>query len=320
MSIEPAKGQGIPDFTTSRDIIATCVRNLVTNMGFNLRTSPTSRDLELEDKVIDKFTELGLSSTDFESMRYLHQISCLFASLCHKRHPMDLKVYIAVYTILTIGADDLLLDVPEMHTFTHKFGKHEPQGHPHLDCLARHLVVETPKFFGPFGTNIIIASTLDAINGLSLESKFPGGFPRSMPGFSWWMRVEVGYGSAFGYFIFPAAEFPEPEWLGRYVQIIPNLRDIICYVNDVISFYKERFLAKENCLVSNLAREKSCNDLSSLASMCEHALSLNQTIREILGLNEELVLAAYNDYMLGYIEWHFRVGRYKLDELGLTLT
>ncbi|KAM4058910.1 trichodiene synthase [Hirsutella rhossiliensis] len=147
---------------------------------------------------------------------------------------MNVKVYIAVYAILTIGADDLLVDVPEMRTFALKFGKAEPQGHPHLDCLARHLTIETPKYFGDSGTNIIIGSTLDAINGLALEAAFPGGFPKATAGFSLWMRVENGY-----------------------VQIVPNLRDIICYVNDIISFYKERVLAKENSLISNLAQEKT---------------------------------------------------------------
>ncbi|TFB04634.1 Trichodiene synthase [Trichoderma ghanense] len=302
----------------SNDSIAKYVRNLVTTMGFDLRKSLRARDMELEAKVMDKFAELGISSTDFEPLKHIHQSGCQYASLCHKDQSMDLKVYIAVYTALVIAVDDLLLDVPAMRTFTHNFGTHEAQGHPVLDCLVHLLRLETPKFFGPFGTNIIITSTLDGVNGLALEAMFPRGFPRAMPGFSCWQRTSVGYGAAYGYFIFPTAEFPESEYLSRYVQILPSLRDILCWVNDVLSFYKERVLAKEVCCISNLAQEKSISELSSLELVCDSALSLDKRIREALG-EDETVLGAYVEAILGYIEWHFQVKRYRLHELGLTL-
>ncbi|KAL7823720.1 terpenoid synthase [Trichoderma gracile] len=259
-------------------------------MGFDMRKSLRDRDLNLEAKVVNKLLELGLSSLDSKLLEHILQSGCLLASLFYKLHPTDVKVYIAIYSILLLGVDDSFSDVSLTRTFAHKFGTREAQGDPLLDCLARLLRDETPKFFGPFGTNIIITSTLDGINSFALEATFPRGLPKAMPAFSCWLRTCTGYSAAYGCFVFPNTKCPESEYLGRYVQIMPNLRDTISYINDILSFYKERILAKEVCLISNLAQEKSMDDYSSLALVCDYALSLDLEIRE-----------------------------YRLNELGLTL-
>ncbi|KAL7811676.1 trichodiene synthase [Trichoderma aethiopicum] len=302
----------------STQFIANHVRNVVAAMGFDMRKSLKDRDLELEANVMDKFTDLGLSPTDLGPLQQFFQSSCLLASLCYKHNPMDVKAYVAIYTILLLGVDDLFSEGSSIRTFAHRFGTHEAQGHPFLDCLARLLRVETPKLFGPFGTNIIITATLDGINGSTLETMFPRGLPKLMPAFSSWQRTWTGYSLAYGCFIFPDAEFPESEFLGRYVQIKPSLRDVISFVNDILSFYKERILAKEVCLIANLAQEKSISDLASLKLVCDSALSLDKDIRQFLA-GDGTVLGAYVGFLLGYLEWHFRVDRYRLEELGLTL-
>ncbi|EGR49373.1 trichodiene synthase [Trichoderma reesei QM6a] len=303
----------------SDEYVANHVRNLVAMMGFDMRKSLRDRDLELEAKVMDKLMELGLSSTDSKKPleRFLKS-GCLLASLYYRHHPTDAKVYTAIHAILLLGVDDYFSDVSLTRTFAHKFGTRKAQGHPLLDCVARLLRDETPKIFGPFTTNMIITSTLDGINGFSLEATFPRGFLRAMPGFSCWLRSCTGWSAAYACFIFPNTKFPESEYLGRYVQIMPNLRDIICYVNDILSFYKERVVAKEGCFISNLAQEKSMDDYSTLALVCDYVLSLDKEIREFLA-EDEIILGAYADFMLGYMEWHFQVERYRLNELGLTL-
>lgn len=132
------------------------------------------------------------------------------------------------------------------------------------------------------------------------------------------MRTRVSYGAAFGYFIFPERIFPEKSCLGKYVQTIPILRDIICYTNDIISFYKERILAKVNSFISNISREKAESDLDYLKWLCEHTLSMDNLVQGTLE-QEPDIQKAYKAYVLGYIEWHFRVGRYSLDLVGLNL-
>jgi hypothetical protein len=309
-----------PPDSSASDYYYSCVlREFLEGMAFDLSVENHSpRNMELESLVTEKLADLGLSTEDFHPMAYLHQPCTAFADICHESLPTDFKVFVAVYTILTVGVDDLFIDAPEIQSFTLKFGRGESQGHPHLECLTRLLTTETPKFFGPCGVNFIISSTLDAVNGLIVESMFPHGFPRPMRGFSSWMRAKNGYGEAFGYFIFPDREFPEEEWLGRYIRALPNLRDIICYINDVISFYKERVLRKENSLISNLAEENDCGVNAALKDLCVHTVTLRGIIRDGFAEDEKL-LDAFDAYIRGYIKWHFNVGRYKLDQLGLEL-
>jgi len=295
------------------------IKDFLSDMSFDCNIPLSSGNQDLEAMVMAKFAELGLSDYDFQPMAYLHKPSCLFADLCHGSQPLDFKVFVAVYAILTIGVDDLFLNTPEIQTFTLKFGRGELQGHPHLDCLVRHLTLEAPKFFGPCGVNFIISSTLDAINGFIIESRFPHGFPSSLGGFSAWVRAKVGYGEAYGYFIFPQLEFPESEWLGRYIQGLPSLRDIICYINDIISFYKERVLRQENSLISNLAEENGCDVITSLKGLCARTVTITHNLRRGYAEEGGALLEAFDSFVKGYIKWHLNVNRYHLDEIGLRL-
>ena len=212
------------------------IKDFLLGMSFDRSKPPSPPNELLEAMTVVKVTDLGLSHHDLQPMAYAHNLSCHFAELCFANQPLEFKVYIAVYTWLLVIVDDLLSNSPEIQTFTLKFGTGESQGNPHLDCLARVLKYETPNFFGPCLTNLIICSTLDGINGHIIEWTFSHGFPHSMPGFSAWLRTKTGYGEPFGYFIFTEREFPESEWLGRYIPGIPKIRDLICYINDILSF------------------------------------------------------------------------------------
>ena len=295
------------------------IKDFLHDMLFDCNTLPHPRNQDLETMAVDKITDLGLSPHGLQPMAHIHRTACALAESCLPNQPLDFKVFVAVYTWSVIAIDDLFLNSPEIKTFALKFGTGEPQGHPVLDCLSRLLKSETPRFFGPCVTNLIICSTLDGINGYVVESMFSGGFPRSMAGFSAWIRAKTGYPEAYGYFIFSGREFPEKEWLGRYIQALPNLGDVLCYINDILSFYKERVLRSENCLIANLAEENGCDIICSLKDLCARTVAMTREIRDGYARDGGVLLEAFDSYIDGYIKWHLSSNRYRLGEIGLYL-
>ena len=295
------------------------IKDFLLDMSFDCNTPAHPRNLNLEAMAMVKLADLGLSHQDIQPMAYTHQLSCQFAQSCYVNQPLDFKAYVAVYTWLLIAIDDLHMNSPEIQNFTLKFGTGESQGHPQLDGLARLLKFETPKFFGSCVTNVIISSTLDGINGHNLESMFSHGFPRPLPGFSAWIRSKTGYSDAYGCFIFTEREFPEREWLACYIQGFPNVRDVISHINDILSFYKERVLERENTLISNLALENGCDVVVSLKDLCAHTVAMTRVVRHGYAREGDKLLKAFDSYIDGYFRWHLESKRYHLDEIGLSL-
>ena len=295
------------------------IKEFLLDMSFDCNTRPRPCNQELEAMVLVKAADLGLSHHDLRSIAYLHKPACGYAEHCIANQPLDFKVFVAVYTWSLMAVDDLFLNSPEIQTFTLKFGTGEPHGHPLLDCVARLLKFETPNFFGSCVTNLIITSTLDGINGHIMESKFSHGFPLSMSGFSVWMRAKTGYAEAYGCFIFSEREFPESEWLGRYIQGLPNIRDVIFSINDILSFYKERVLRREISVISNLAEENGCDVIVSLKDFCARTVAMTYDVRCGYGGEGGALLKAFDSYIDGYIKWHLGITRYHLDEIGLYL-
>ena len=295
------------------------IKDFLLDMSFDCNTLPRCRNQDLEAMALVKVADLGLSQHDLQPMAYIHKMACQYAESCVANQPLDFKVFVAVYTWLLIAIDDLFLNSPDIQTFALKFGTGEPQGHPQLDCLARLLKYETPNFFGSCVTNLIISSTLDGISGHIIESMFSHGFPQPMSGFSAWIRAKSGYADAYGYFIFSEREFPESEWLGCYIQGLPNLRDVICYINDILSFYKERVLRRENSLISNLAEENGCDAIASLKDLCARTVAMTHDIRQGYARKGGVLLKAFDSYIDGYFKWHLDTNRYRLGEIGLYL-
>ena len=295
------------------------IKDFLLDMSFDCNTLPYPRNQDLEAMALVKIADLGLPHHNIQSIAYNHKSACSYAESCIPNQPLELKVYVAVYTWLFMGIDDMFLSSPELQTFTLKFGTGEPQGHPHLDCIARLLKFETPNFFGPCLTNLIICSTLDGMNGHIIESNFPHGFPRSISGFSAWIRGKSGYGDAYGCFIFSEREFPENEWLGCYIQGLPNIGNVIAYANDVLSFYKERVVRREMSSISNLAEENGCDVIVSLKDLCARTVAMTLDVRRGYAGEGDALVKAFDSYMDGYIKWHLDSNRYRLGEIGLCL-
>ena len=295
------------------------LKDFLHDMSFDCNTYPYARNHDLERMVLIKAANLGLSYGDIQPMTYSHKFACSLAESCYADQPLDFKVFVAMYTWSITTFDDLYMDSPEIQTFALKFGTGEPQGRPHLDSFARFLKQETPKFFGPCVTNLIIISALDGVNGHIIESRFANGFPHSMTGFSAWMRAKTGYADSYGYFQFNEREFPESEWLGRYIQGLPYVRDVFGFINDILSFYKERVLKKENTLISNLAEENGCDAMASLKDLCAQTVTMTHDLRQMFGREGGALLKPFDTFIDGYFKWHLDMDRYRLGEIGLSL-
>ena len=296
------------------------IKNFLHDMSFDRNRLPCPPNQELEAMAVVKLADLGLSRHDLQSTADVGKLCCHFAQLCFIDQPLDFKLYVAVYTWILVVIDNVFLDSPELQTFSLKFGTGEPHGHALLDCMAHLLKYDTPSLFGPIVTNLIISSTLEGLNGHVIESKFLHGFPHSMSGFSAWIRAKTAYADAYGYFLFSEREFPESEWLGCYIQGLPNLGKVLSYINDILSFYKERVLRREeNTLISNLAEENESDVIASLKDLCSHTVALTNVTRQGYAIKGGSLLKAFDSYIDGYIKWHVESDRYHLGEIGVNL-
>ncbi|KAJ3493327.1 hypothetical protein NLG97_g4802 [Lecanicillium saksenae] len=305
----------IPGLPTSE--LQTTLFNFMARLGGNFKHPiPTSRDLSLEDSVKRKLFDLGLDDEGFKIIQPNHTLFCQYATMCCGYLDMNAQVFIGALTDLLTTIDDVLADSSLTKTFAQNFFTQQPKGHPLLECLARLLTEETSKIYGPYATTSIIVSVLEAISALALESSYPAGFPTSMDGFSIWVRQRTGYAIAYGMIAFPNSAVAEEEWLGHFLPIMPAFGEIICYVNDILSFYKECVNGEVNGLIFNLAKERHCSNLEALELACQHAYCADENIRQCLK-NQPKLLDAYNFYLQGYLQWHFLVGRYMLEDVGI---
>ncbi|KAJ7617175.1 hypothetical protein FB45DRAFT_756567 [Roridomyces roridus] len=174
------------------------------------------------------------------------------------------------------------------------------------------------KHWAPVLANSMGTAVLDAISATVLES---GQDIIEMEnrvtarGWPWYMRTKTGLAPGFSCTIFPLAAHPD---ITAYIKALPDMDKQICFINDILSFYKEELAGEETNYVSLRAKVEGKDPKRVLVEMVEETAVLHQSIGATLDGQRE-VLAAWAAFQNGYIAWHLSVDRYKLGtDLGFT--
>jgi len=138
------------------------------------------------------------------------------------------------YRLVTFIEDNISRLEPEVKEFSRRFHEGSPQNSALLNALSNKLR-GMYKFFDPVIASTIIQSFLAFIDACILENRRDyETMPQSAGGERWarYIRSKNGIPDGYALFNFPMDIFPDAS---SYLQIIPDLGDIIIFGNDVLS-------------------------------------------------------------------------------------
>ncbi|KAK0197898.1 isoprenoid synthase domain-containing protein [Armillaria mellea] len=269
---------------------------------------PSIWDPELESLCMKEVERRGYTLDALQP--YLVTGLNIAASAYHHVDNINIKVYIAIYTAFAIYFDDAYPDDPDALVGVPNFTKHltssEKQPTKMLDDFAG-VLAEASQLFGEVTADIIVHAVLKFMTALVLEIR-----SKSEPGkYAIFLRELSGIAEAYAAFIFPS-ELP----YSVYIQALPLLRDVICFMNDIASFYKEEADDENYNLISFLAEANDEPKTTTLRNMVGKCMETHERVLLILSPHKE-AHGMYKEFVKGYLAYHLGAKRYRLNELNM---
>lgn len=150
-------------------------------------------------------------------------------------HPLDVKVYVAVYGWLVFIIDDktgsIVKDVEE---FQQRFFSNVSQQNALLELFAVTLK-QTHDHYDPITARFIVLSSLAFVNICLLETRREYQAMSAKRGgekLAYRFRDKEGICEVYAYFCFPKAKCPD---ISVFLQAIPDMCILINYINDLFS-------------------------------------------------------------------------------------
>ncbi|EKM53585.1 uncharacterized protein PHACADRAFT_260012 [Phanerochaete carnosa HHB-10118-sp] len=206
--------------------------------------------------------------------------------------------------------DDFALEADAMAGFAERFHAGHEQLHPLLGLLVEKLR-QMPEFFHSYGAAAVVAGTVQFVICTVMEKKtetmevHPAA--REYPVYK---RFRTGVGEASAFCIWDKAHFPE---VSTHIQMIPDASKCVCYVNDLLSFYKEELIGEKNNFIHDRARVAGTGAEHALTDTLEDAVNAVNAVQEILQGEDEK--KSWESFVTGYVAFHFMTPRYKLKQL-----
>jgi len=319
-----------PERPLGLDLDVSILRKFLVDMGFDTSQPRIPQNAMLEAAAIAAFEAEGLTPEFFEPLKRMVPMLAAAIDMPFNNHPFDVKLYITVHSTLLLYIDDCAQNfpvqtVPELSTFVTSLGGDRAKAkfkNPNIAHFFRLISEDTPRYFGPIATAAIVKASLDFLLACLIESKFPRGLacvPDTASRFPHYLRLKSGSSEAYAYFLFPEALFPEKDCLETYLPTVPDVTEITDMVNDILSFYKESVVGREeNNFFMNSARIHNISPVELLQETAAKQKKLAADISATLSKRPDLK-KTFETYLKGYIMWHCCQKRYRLSELGIEL-
>jgi hypothetical protein len=224
-----------------------------------------------------------------------------------------------IITLLVIIYDEDYLTFGDAGAdFSARLIRGQPQKAPFMDSLAQFLQ-NLDQYLGPYAASMTIKTTLEFVEATDMENDFTE-LPLQATRFPRYLRTKTGFAETYAHAIFPNDIFPERQFRKIYLPALSPLLDIIDFVNDILSFYKETVRGTEQinyiCNVANATGTTARQSLQDTVDIVEERV---HEVRRILEPHPQL-LAHANDYISAYIGWHIRTSdRYFLNEVPIVV-
>ncbi|KAK8003277.1 hypothetical protein PG989_002996 [Apiospora arundinis] len=279
-------------------------------------------------KAADNYAkQTGVPRDDGSRSTKIFQTGVMYAACCVPRHPVEVQVYVAMYSWLGLLLDDSAAEhEDEFARFGARFAGGERHPLPLLQAWAD-LLRLTCTYWDPAPANFIVTASLNFLNSNLLQTgaAFRGiaataaangekGHPNNS-GRSWarYVREKDGGGDAVAYFTFPKSMYPNQE---EYLECIPDLARYINLANDILSFYKEERAAENDNYISQIAMYENKDKMAVVEDLIGDVAQAVARIRATIK-GKEPYASAVEDHILGYVAFHKLSPRYRLSEVGL---
>ncbi|KAK0440732.1 isoprenoid synthase domain-containing protein [Armillaria borealis] len=298
---------------------------------FDTTDLPSIWDPELESLCMKEVEHRGYALEALQP--YLVTGLNIAASAYHHIDDVNIKVYIAIYTAFAIYFDDAYPDDPDALVGVPKFTKvnvdvyifvseipltssmkhfasSEKQPTKMLDDFAG-VLAEASQLFGEVTADFIVQAVLRFMTALILEIRSKSEPRHKVDKYTMFLRELSGIAEAYAVFIFPA-ELP----YSVYIQTLPLLRDVICFINDIVSFYKEEADGENYNLISMLAEANDEPKTKTLRNMVGRCMETHERALLLLSPHKD-AHGMYKEFVKGYLAYHLGAKRYRLNELNM---
>lgn len=232
----------------------------------------------------------------------------------------DTKVMYGIFCtyMFLIDDSDEELDA-ELEDFESNLIKGRPQKSPFLRSMMT-FIDGMDSCFGPYSRTMISKSMVEFASGRRIETCYNGVMRPTVGAlnFPYYLRQKAGIAEPVAHFVFPQSLYPEEKCLSTFILILPDVCDLVSFVNDVMSFYKESILSDETInYVWNLATVHDVSISEALRHTCARAIRSVNNIRTVLLFQDPQMLDTTDQFIQGYIAWYLKQARYRLSDIEI---
>lgn len=299
--------------------------------------SATSLEQRCRHNIVDFLRKIGLSVPDFEEPslhgvvedlvraefeplrggdippQYFEQsvvIGIMAGRTVYGHTSIEAQVHMAILTTIGIWVDDIAPGLPALAAFAERFHAGREQLHPILDILAARLR-RTADIYHAYGAAAIVTNYTQFVACTAMDKEDEGVAVHGAAGeYIVYKRIRNGIGEAFSFGMWDKEHFPEPS---THVQMIPESMTFLCYANDIFSFYKEELANEKSNFIHDRMRVTGRCLEDALMDTVEDTVAAVTRARKILRGEKERM--AWEEFLQGYVTFHFIAPRYKLRQL-----
>ncbi|KAI0670974.1 terpenoid synthase [Trametes maxima] len=273
---------------------------------------PTNPKLRAETAAVIYSWNAGLTPGFVEG---LTDTSCGIAESAYSHIPYEHQLVVALYTAYMVYVDDLgNRDLDALGQFGRRFVARQGVVDPVLERLVEFLQ-DVYAHYPPLSADTITVSTLDSVVGMYIE--FTAKDMAIVPGaarYPAYLRQKTGIGPAYVLFNFVKGwRDPRDNF---HLQLIPEIEHFTDAINDILSFYKESLEGETDNYIHLRAAAEQKDPLTVLRELSEETLQSIYNV-EALTSSDPQLNAICRSYLMGYIEFHFRAERYRLEDLQM---
>lgn len=271
-------------------------------------------DPDIENTIFTQFN--GYEEIGADKARYLAVHGASSAEHFYPLHRKEVRQRVGFFTAFLGALDDR---GPQFLDELRRFGQDMLHDTPQTRLLRDYktLGAEFGDYYTPFCADKIAVGMINFTGSTALEHEIHDfeSLPEA-PNFPHYFRFMTGLVEAYAWFLLPE-DIHSPARFDLFIQIVPDLMDYTNAVNDLLSFYKEYFVAGERSnLVCLRAKAEGCGLEKVLDSLCVESEVYAARIKAVASEDNEL-LQVVDAYLEGYIGFHVSQPRYYLHELSL---
>lgn len=251
-----------------------------------------------------------------KKMEALIRTSVQAVVFCWIKLPSQVMIDFCIFIVyIFILDDDEGEPRMDMSSFAEDLLRGRPQKGTFWRLMNDHLSSSFLPHYGSFCSLAILRSILDYFQGCWIEKLNFGGLPGAdyLPLF---LRRLNGLGGICGASFFPVARFKEELIMEEITTVIAQIEPVVMFVNDLMSFYKEHDIARDQInLVTNQCRAEGITLDEAFDRLTDQTISAVKHLQALFNVQRcPEVAEIIQAFIHGYTTFHLCDRRYRMQE------